>query len=171
MHEGHPRIETEQQRQYAHRRMHESAQQKLRRYGEDSPASSPVLRIKDVALRFKDNTPCHLLSFQGEIMGARVNQLRINVYKTEDRTGPMTVYVSHNSEPFTRVDMNPQETSPISEQELAAGSKHAVEGVVQAVVNKQVDIEEGVDGLPITAQEAQQVGLQIRTASVDRSKM
>jgi hypothetical protein len=127
--------------------------------------------MKDVALRFKDGTPCHLLSFQGEVFGERVDQLRVNVYKTEDSTGPMTIYLSCNGEPFTRTDINPQETSPMSEQELAAGEEHAVRGVAEAVARKQVDIQEGVDGLPITAQEAQQISLQVRTASVDAHKM
>ena len=171
-HEKHPRKETETLRRLRRKELRTWAEKKLMRHGQaflDGP-----LRVTDVGIRFRDGSPGHLTRIKGRISGKEVDVVKINMYHTEDPLGPMTQYTSDTPGHFSRSDLNPSASGTASSNE---GGPDNITGdpmvelamkAVRGAISQTRNAREGVDGLPITAQESQEVLQKCRTATVDR---
>jgi hypothetical protein len=164
--EEHPRHETEEKRRYARKRLRSTAEQLLKSHGQPSPVL-PIMDLgvesEDVSVRFEDGSWASLVSLEKKI-------IIINVYKTEDPLGPLTQYRSWSPGEFDRYDVNPQDSgadsTELAEREgpMAMLSNIAV-GSLGGALDMTVNSQEGIDGNPITAQEARDLRDQLKTAT------
>lgn len=93
--------------------------------------------------------------------------LKVNFFNTEDLMGPRTCYTSKNDQPFIRTDQDPKESGAPDSEDLTMDLESILNpGILAAVRSKQADVEEGLDGFVISAQEAKEVGLMVRTSSI-----
>lgn len=169
MAERHPREETDKERQLAHRRLRQSCQGKLNRHGQLVPHPIPFyLSARVVPLRLKDGRPCTIVELTPTVDSPRTpHVLKVNLFSTEDLMGPRTCYGSKNEQPFTRTDLDPKESGAPDSEDITMNLESILHpGVLAAVFSKQADIAEGLDGLIISAQEAKEVGLTVRTSSI-----
>ncbi len=166
--EEHPRQETEEKRVYARRKLRNVAEQLLKRHGQPSPPFPGMdidLQSKDVQVRFADGNWASLVSLEDTVV-------IINVYATEDPLGPLTQYKSFRPGEFKRHDVNPQAFHESSEEAARKGPlaamSHAVVSSLSGGLNMVLNEQEGLDGSPITAQDANDLLERLKDAHVER---
>jgi hypothetical protein len=136
------------------------------------------MSVLDCPIRFKDGSPGHLMrnrSIADSPFGER-DQVSIKIFRTQDILGPATEYISHRPGEFIRQDIDPSASGVFSDAELADALENNPEGALEefmaqawiAVGKKSEDVAEGIDGHPITAEEARSVRALLAGASIER---
>lgn len=164
-HEEHPREETEEQRFKARRMLRKVAENKLKKYGEKSQI--PVVDAVDVPLRLADGS----LGLVRRIVAGDLDVVKINLYHTEDPLGPLTQYSSWSPGEFTRADLDPRVSSGIAEEDVDKENPVSIlaDAAITSMFGAMAQMENesaGIDGFPVTAQEARNVAKQVRDARV-----
>ena len=174
MSENHPREETEEQRQYSRGRLRTWVETKLKQHGQPALDIIPDLQGVDVGLRFKDGAPGHIHRYKGRGTFAGLDIVKVSIFHTEDTLGPSTQYTSKSPGEFTRSDINPVDSGSLSTPEINALGSDRDQGIATflgslAAANDQIQNQQaGVDGYPITAQEARDVFERCKTATIVR---
>lgn len=175
METNHPREETEKQRIYRRRQLREVAESKIKRHGQIFP--DPLLDVRDTGIMLENGLPGHITSIKGTMGKDKLDMIKINIYHTEDVTGPFTQYTSRSSGEFTRSDLNPQESGMPSLKEIeslremgSVGEAEAAEsfalGALAAAMGQVERAQAGIDNYPITAQEAINITQQLKSAKI-----
>ena len=167
MAEGHPRQETEKQRTYRRKQLRDWVEHKLNSKGSLSDFDS---NVTDSDLRLADGTDAYMMRIRGVIAGSRIDTVKVNIYHTDDRMGPFTQYSSARSGEFTRSDLNPKDSGALSVENAAElgeiGSSVLFLGAFAAAASQLENQLEGVDGHPITAQEALELLESLKAARI-----
>jgi hypothetical protein len=167
----HPRHETDQQRRYWRGKLRSFAESKIKRHGQHFPVDS--VAVFDCGLSFEDGAIGHLISIKGrQPDGEKIDNVVINLYHTADPTGPFTQYTSKSRGEFDRAEIDPQASGALSMEEMseldvAVQGVAVSQGSLSAAQDQIRNRDEGVDGHPITAQEAGDVLQRLKLATIN----
>lgn len=172
-----PAQETEKDRFLANRALRALVEAKLKKHGLRD-FTAPGLVVTDCPVALRDGRIGHLLWFKGkaETDFSGIDRVVIKVYKTEDLAGSCTDYISHKPGVFIREDNDPSPSaieSDFTGEEVMGGDQEKILdeqllAFYKARSRKWLDIIEGIDGQPITAEEAREVRLFVAGSSVYR---
>jgi hypothetical protein len=159
MSEQHPRHETQDERDEAYRNLAKLIKRQTIRHGSDFPEGDRLV-ITVLTMRTPEGQEIDLTRVRGfHQEHGNIDVVSVTLMHDANVFGKQTDYCSTNNGPFIRDDMDGNElgVSGLSKRgnksllEFAMG--HVIAGEILSAA-KERDASEGIDGFPITAEEA-----------------
>lgn len=168
MSEKHPNQETQEERDEATLALNKLIKRKLIRDGRTHDMGK-LDNVSVATIEMTDGTLADLTKYNTLTdTGNRISSVGVTIMHSGEILGKSTEYVSIDGQPFQRMDLDAKESGAKSmykglKESMGTFEAMAVAGIAM-YVSKDEDVKDGIDGLPITAQETNELISQIQDA-------